>query len=350
MLLIGIITASAQEYKPVNLILMIGDGMGVSHIHAGLTANHGILSIEQFKSIGFSKTHSASNYITDSAAAGTAISSGKKTYNSAIAVNTDTIPIKTILEYAIDKGLGTGLVVTSSLTDATPASFVAHQANRYMLEAIAADYLECDIDVFIGGGKKYFTVRGDSIDLIPFLREKNYQVIFSMDSIKNVSTGKLAGFTADEHNLTHREGRGDMLPEATATAINILKNKTEGFFLMVEGSHIDKVSHSNDTIAVVAEMIDFDKAIGKALEFAKQDGNTLVIVTSDHETGGLSITNGDYKAGEITANWGSFNHTGVMVPVFAYGPGEEYFQGFMENTDLFYKMMAVLGIEPDIVE
>jgi alkaline phosphatase len=335
-----------REKKPLNIILLIGDGMGVAQVYSGYTANQGILNLLQFRSVGFSFTHSASDYITDSGAGGTAIATGHKTYNGAIGVNKDSYICKTILEYAEDMDLSTGLVSTSAITHATPASFIAHNRDRNDYEGIAADFLKTDIDVFIGGGRNHFSTRKDGRNLISELRSKNYQVIFSLDSIINISAGKLAGLSAPEHHPSVIEGRGEMLPSAVQTALNILDNNKKGFFLMVEGSQIDWGGHSNNTEYVAAEMVDFDRAIGVALEFAKKNPNTLVIVTADHETGGMAITGGELDKGNVTASFATTNHTAVMVPVFAYGPGAELFQGFQDNTDIFYKMMSLLGFEP----
>jgi alkaline phosphatase len=332
-----------------NIILLIGDGMGVSHIYAAMTANHGHLNIERCKNTGFIKTYSASDYITDSGAGGTAISIGKKTYNGACGVNADSLPEETILEIAEKNGLATGLVVTSSITHATPASFIAHQKWRSMYEEIAADFLETDIDVFIGGGRDHFMKRSDSVDLVLKLKEKGYKVVFEKDSIAEVESGKLAGLLADMHLPPYRDStkirRGDMLPEATQTAINILSGNEEGFFLMVEGSQIDWAGHANNTGYIIIEMLDFDRAVGKALDFAEKDGNTLVIITADHETGGMGINDGDFTEGNVNAGYTTRSHTGVMVPVFAYGPGSEEFRGIYENTDIFYKMVKAFGFE-----
>jgi alkaline phosphatase len=338
------VNAQKKNDRPTNIILMIGDGMGVTQVYSGYTANKGQLNLFRCNSIGFSKTYSATNYITDSGAGATAISTGHKTYNGAIGVDKDTAIAKTILEYAEEKGLATGLVSTSAITHATPASFIAHQASRDNYEAIAADFLKTDIDVFIGGGINHFAVRKDKRDLLKELRQKGYQVIFSMDSIKKITHGKLAGLTAKEHNPSMIEGRGDMLPNSTMTALNILSENKKGFFLMVEGSQIDWGGHANNANFVEKEMIDFDNAIGKALDFAKRDGHTLVIVTADHETGGMSLVGGDYQQGTVVAKFNTTDHTGVMVPVFAFGPGAELFQGVQENTDLFTKMMKLFGI------
>ncbi len=330
-----------RSRKPENIILMIGDGMGVSQVFAGMTANGGHLFLDNFRHIGFSKTQSADKYITDSAAAGTAISTGVRTYNGAIAVDMDHKPVKTILELAKEKGLATGLVSTSAITHATPAAFIAHQGARRNYESIASDFLKTDVDVFIGGGYTHFTQREDGRNLVDELKKKGYLVLSNMDEIKQVTRGKLAGLTAPEHNERYSV-RGDMLPLATTTAVNILDKNKKGFFLMVEGSQIDWGGHGTNTPYFVEEMLDFDRSIGKALEFAASDGKTLIIVTADHETGGVAVTGGNLTTGLVECGYINTNHTAVMVPVFAYGPGAENFTGIMENSDIFVKMKKLL--------
>lgn len=326
-----------------NIILMIGDGMGVSQIYAGMTANHGHLNLDQFQNIGFSKTHSANDYITDSGAAATAISTGRKTFDGAIGVDIDTIPATSILEYAEKNNKATGMVVTCSMTHATPASFIAHQASRKNYEEIAADFLNTDIDVFIGGGLKNFNQRKDQRDLTSQLDDKGYQLIYSPDSIKFAIGEKIAGLVYQEHGPKYSEGRGDMLSHSAQKAMEVLNKDTDGFFLMIEGSQIDWGGHDNDGPYVVNEMLDFDRTIGIVLEFAEKDGNTLVIVTADHETGGMSLTGGNIEKGEVNAKFTTGDHTGVMVPVFAFGPGSENFRGIYENTEIFNKMMVAFG-------
>jgi alkaline phosphatase len=335
--------SSFKSKKPKNIILMIGDGMGTSAVFAGLTANGGHLFLENFNHIGFAKTHSADKYVTDSAAAGTALSSGYKTYNGAIGVDTDTVPQQTILEKAEVKGLATGLVSSSAITHATPASFIAHQPSRNMYEAIAADFLKTDIDVFIGGGYKHFTERKDGKDLTTDLKNGGYTVLRDMSKIDGFNSGKLAGLVAYEH--TDRVPvRGDMLPKATNKAIQLLSQNGKGFFLMVEGSQIDWGGHQNNTIYIAEEVLDFDQSIGEALEFAAKNGETLIVVTADHETGGLGVNGGNYETGEVKGGFTTGGHTAVMVPVFAFGPGAEHFTGIMDNTDIPKKMMELLGL------
>lgn len=327
--------------KPKNIIFMIGDGMGMSQVFAGMTANGNHLFLENFKHIGFSKTQSADNYITDSAAGGTALSCGIKTYNGAIGVNIDTVKVENIREIAEIMGKATGVVSTSAITHATPASYMAHQGSRASYEDIAADFLNTKVDVFIGGGYKHFSDRKDGRNLIAELKQKGYQVLLEMDSIKNISTGKLAGLTALEHN-DRISIRKDMLQVATQTALNILNNDKDGFFLMVEGSQIDWGGHQNNTRYVVEEMLDFDKTIGVALEFASRNKETLIVVTADHETGGMSLVGGDFNSGMVKGAFSTGNHTAVMVPVFAFGPEAEEFTGFMENTAIAKKLIKLI--------
>lgn len=330
-----------KSKKPKNVILMIGDGMGVSQVFAGLTANHGHLFLENCRHIGFSKTQSADKYITDSAAGGTALSCGQKTYNGAIGVDVNKNKLTTILEAAEAKGLATGLVATSTITHATPASFIAHQPSRKMYEEIAADFLKTDIDVFIGGGIDHFTKRKDGRNLVNELKQKGYRYETDLDKIADIKNGKLAALTAAS-DAGRLEARKNMLPLSTNTAINILSNNKKGFFLMVEGSQIDWGGHAGSTVYIVEDMLDFDRAIGKALEFAAADGQTLVIVTADHETGGMAITDGDFKTGMVKAGFPTGGHTATMVPVYSYGPGAENFIGIMENTDVHDKMKKLL--------
>jgi alkaline phosphatase len=328
---------------PKNVIFLIGDGMGVSHIFSGLIANGGDLYIKNFTNMGFITTHSATDFVTDSGAGGTALATGQKTYNGAIGVDIDSLPIPNLREKAEATGHSTGVVSTSSITHATPAAFVAHQKDRNHYEAIASDFLKSNIDVFIGGGYSNFTKRKDKFDLTKNLIEKGYQVVTGIDSISEINNGKLAGFTSSDHNLSKLQGRGDELPRATQTAINILDNNPDGFFLMIEGSQIDWGAHQNNTAYIATEMVDFDRSIGIALEFAAKNKETLVVVTADHETGGFSIEDGNLGMGIIKGNFTSDDHTGVMVPVFAFGPGAQFFRGFHDNTDIPKLISKIAG-------
>lgn len=324
---------------------MIGDGMGTAQVYAGYTAKKGIMNITGMPVSGFSVTFSANDYITDSGAGGTALSSGIKTNNGSIGVDTKGQPVETILEMAEKRGLSTGLVSTSAITHATPASFIAHTSNRSKYADIALDFLRTDIDVFIGGGYNNFARRADSLNLIDSLKARGYFIARDLKDVNVPSTKRLAALLADEHMPSMSKGRGNMLPDATAMALEILKRNSKGFFIMIEGSQIDWGGHDNDVSYIVDETVDFDNAVGKALQFAEKNGETLVIVTADHETGGFGIIGGSITTGEVQGAFLRKDHTATMVPVFAYGPGSEMFTGVQDNTDIFKKCVKLFGFK-----
>lgn len=332
---------SAPEIR--NIIFMIGDGMGLATVYAAMSVSDRPLNFERCTYVGLQKTFSADNYITDSAASGTALSSGKKTNNGMIGTGPNGEIYKSILEIAESKGLSTGLVSTSAITHATPASFISHDSSRGNYEAIAMDFLKTDIDVFIGGGYDHFAVRKDSLNLIDNLKKAGYQVETSMDGILKSQSDKLAGFTNRGNNPYRMKGRGNMLPLSTGKAIEILSKNRKGFFLMVEGSEIDFAAHEENSQILIDETLDFDEAVGKAIDFAEKDGHTLVVVTADHETGGVSIVGGDMQRHEVVLNFGTKGHSAILIPVYAYGPGAELFTGIYDNTDFLDKFLKAYG-------
>ena len=341
---------STAQARPRNVILMIGDGMGVTQISAGLYANGNRLNLERFPFIGLHKSYSGDNLVTDSAAGATAFSAGVKTYNGAIGVGMDTLPVKTILEYAEERGMPTGLVATSSIVHATPASFAAHNRYRKNYEDIASDMARSGTDLMIGGGLNYFGNRkNDRRDLVAELRANGYVVDNFIDkeiAALTPSTDRpLVYLTANAEPLPRSQGR-DYLPAATELALDFLDGrdtKDAGFFLMIEGSQIDWGGHSNESEYIIDEMLEFDGAVGEVLDFAKRDGETLVIVTADHETGGYAIQYGS-RPDSIVGAFTSDYHTADLIPVFAYGPGAARFSGVYENTAIFDKMMLLLGL------
>ncbi len=336
-----------EQFRPKNIILMVGDGMGVTQISAGLYSNNNKLNLERFKVIGLHKSYASNDLITDSAAGATAFSCGVKTYNGAIGVDADTMPVKTILEHAEDHGLATGLVATSTITHATPGSFAAHQKSRKMHEEIALDMAKSEVDLMIGGGKQFFENRKDERNLIEKLEKKGHQVTSFIDAeLDEIKTNKnkFTYFTSNKDPLPVAAGR-TYLPFASKMAPNFLKNHpAPGFFLMIEGSQIDWGGHANDADYIISEMKDFDRAVGNVLDFAEKDGETLVIVTADHETGGFAINKGS-KMGDLVTAFTSDYHTADLIPVFAYGPGAEAFMGIYENTAIFDKMMKAFNFK-----
>lgn len=343
---------SIQKEKqdfPTNIILLIGDGMGLSQISAAMFNNNNKLALTNFPVIGFHKSHAANELITDSAAGGTAIACGIKTNNGNIGTDENGVPFSSILEELESLGHATGMIVTSSIVHATPASFAAHQARREMYEEIALDYLDSDIDLLIGGGRQYFKEREmDQRDLIKEFENKGYiimdQLYSSMSKPKWPLNKNLIIFTADKQPLTASAGR-DYLSYAVKQGIQYLEQKSDkGFFLMIEGSQIDWMNHANDGRGVVMETLDFDKAIWEAIQYANKKGNTLVLVTADHESGGLSIESGS-NVNKLKYGFTTNGHTASMIPVFAFGPGSERFYGIYQNTEIYSKMRKALKLK-----
>jgi alkaline phosphatase len=313
---------------------MIGDGMGLTQISSGMYANDNSTALEQFDYIGLSKTASFDKLITDSAASGTAMATGIKTNNKVLGISPDNIHQKSILEICKEKGYKTALIATSSIVHATPASFYAKENSRYNYENIALQLRNHNIDIFIGGGSKYFTTRKDKRNLINEMSE--YEFIKSLDELEKSISTKVGYFTYFDEPPSILNGRPANLDRITRTILNKLSLNKSPFIVVIEGSQIDWGGHDNDSKMVLSEFIDFDSAIKEALEFAKNDGNTLVVVTADHETGGMSLNGGEIN--NVNIKFNTKSHTGTMVPVFSFGPSSETFSGIYENTQIFYKL------------
>ena len=335
-----------QTIRPQNIILMIGDGMGLTQVSTSFYYNDKPSNFLRFKHIGLHQPMPTSHKVTDSAAGATAFACGVKTYNGAIGVDPDTLPVPSILEMLADQGLSTGLIATSSITHATPASFFGHTAFRSNQEILAAQLVHAPVHFLAGGGKKYFNQRDDKANYLDSLRKEGFKVdttkmVVMKDEL--IPSQKYAYLLAEDGMPKMQDGRGDFLPIATQTALDYLSQDPEGFFLMVEGSQIDWGGHANDAQYIIEEMKDFDKAVGVAVSFARQQGNTLVIVTADHETGGFSLSAatiyGKSEYGKITPTFSTGNHSATLIPVFAYGPGAENFMGIYQNSDIFDKML-----------
>jgi alkaline phosphatase len=326
-----------------NIILMIGDGMGLTQITGARTVNGGNLNILRCRSIGIQSTHAADKYVTDSGAAATAMACGEKANYYSVGVDTAGNALTSIVEIAEINQLSTGLITSSEITHATPAAFYAHQTDRYQYEAIALELVSKGVDFFLGGGWKYFSQRSDGLNLLDSLVARDYQV---KDNLAFVSGNqKTAVLISEGTPLSYLHGRGDILPDAVTVAVSRLSQNKRGFFLMVEGAQIDWAGEENDQDYLITEMLDFDRAVGRALDFAEADGNTLVVITGDHETGGYSLTDGNLSTHTVQGQFLTWLHTGTMVPVFAYGPGEEEFTGVYENTAFFYKFLNFFGLD-----
>lgn len=329
---------------PKNIIFIIGDGMGVNQISAHNYENKNHSYFEWFKHIGFQKTHSSDNLVTDSAASGTAMLSGHKTKNAMVGVTPDSVSVQSFFEEGKKRGYKAGFTVTSTVVHATPAVLYGHQVLRGNYDSIAEDMTNCDFDIMIGGGEKYFSATTKiSKSKKNKLKDKGYYVTRTKPSKKQLlQKEKIIWFTSDNDPSYALDGR-TYLPESGVLAAEFLKQKSDkGFLLMIEGSQIDWALHANNTVKFLGEMEDFDKTIVRVLDFAMRDKETLVIVTGDHECGGLSIRTGK-KFKNLKIDYTARRHTATMIPVFAFGPGAETFTGIYDNTEIYHKMRAVLG-------
>ena len=333
-----------REGKPAkNIVFIVGDGMGLAQISAGVYAADKLSVFQQFPVTGLITTDSQDRLITDSAAGATAFSTGKKTYNGAIAVAPDGQPLPTLFEEAYERGYKTGLAVTCEITHATPAAFYAHDESRQNHEAIAEDFSFSQVDVAIGYGRQYFSRRQDQRDLLQVLRERQYEVSERLEEVQ-VRRGRrqLVLLEAEEPPRASLRPR-DFLSRSVALSLEQLSAGREPFVLLVEGAQIDWAGHANDIEYLIEEQLDLEAAIREVLEWARQDGETLVVVTADHETGGFALTGQTQDEPGFEGSFSTDKHTASMVPVFAFGPGAVLFSGVYDNTAIYAKLRKAIG-------
>lgn len=336
-------TVSVQEpkgKKVKNIIFMIGDGMGLEQISAAWVCNGGKLNLDNFTNVGIQRTYSANKLVTDSAAAGTALATGHKTDNGMISMTPDTVAVKSLAEEAMEKGKRAGAAVTCRVNDATPAVFFSHTATRKNQEDIVEQMANSGVYFLSGGGTKFWRDREDGKDITEVVKAKGYSYVETKEDLMAVQNGPVVALM-DSYELKPSLDRGDILPASVAKALELLDNK-KGFFLMVEGSMIDDGGHDNKAGHTMEEIFDFDKTIGLVLEWAAKDGETLVIVTGDHATGGMTLLSGDIDDKRIRVNFSTTGHNGIALPVFAWGPHSEDFVGIYENTELSDRIRALI--------
>ena len=327
--------------KVKNVIFMIGDGMGLEQLSTAWIVNNRHLNItDNFSNIGLQWTYSASRLVTDSAAAGTALATGSKTRNGAIAVNTDNEPLASLHDHAKSKGKKIGTSVVCRVCDATPAVFSTHAATRDSLYDITAQFVDSKIDFLFGGGLYWWENRPDGRDLIAEAEAKGYTFVKDVESLKAVENGPVIAITA-ETELPPALDRGTDHQESVKKALELLDNK-DGFFLMIEGSCIDDWCHANKVGYAVEEILDFDRTVGLVLEWAAKDGETLVVVTADHSTGAMTLCGGKVEEQRVAVNFANTGHNGVALPVYAWGPRAEEFVGIYENAELSNKIKALI--------
>jgi alkaline phosphatase len=373
--LLGPHSRALAEAEAKSLMLFIGDGMGVGILTIGMVFSEweldtvlNMVTLANKGEVGLASTYSADKLVTDSAASGTALACGKKTDNGKVGVLPDETPVDNIFDIAIEQGKSLGVVTSTSVTHATPACFLAHHKYRSYEWDIAQQVAASQATVILGGGSKYFLPpergggRRDG-DLTVVAQENGFEVVYDREALLASGAGRLLGIFAPENMPFEQERDVETVPslaEMTAKAIEILSRNERGFLLMVEGGRIDHAAHDNDIDDTLLDLLAFDEAVGVAMGYQGENQDVALIVTADHETGGPAITAGgagyegypdidqyhtfDDETSPVVL-WVSGHHTATMVPVFAAGPGSDRFAGIIDNTDIFYSMMDILGFE-----
>ena len=367
-----------SEPKVKNVIYLIGDGMGFGAVTSLLLSEDEVTGFEQASVIGLSETCSANNYVTDSAAGGTALATGTRTNNGFVGADPEGNQLTSVLRKAQAMGKKTGIVVNTTLTEATPAAFYAGVTSRKMVFDIAKQFTESNVDVAIGGGLDHFIARPDSLDLTATLIEKGYDVFLNWETVLGTDSEKFVGIlplydlhrreenngTAsaaegqevclaaqlaslnEDVNATHLSEPTVYLEKATVKALDILsRNNKDGFFLMIESAIIDGYGHNNDSDGMIVEMKEFNRTLQNMIDYVNNNPETLLVVTADHETGGTGVYYNGHNPGNegpVKLKFSTSGHTGTIVPIFAYGPGAENFAGLMKNIDVPKKIEALM--------
>ena len=362
-------TIKDKSFKatPKNIVLVLADGMGVAQWQAGAIANGGKLNVGRMTQGGLMTTNPCDTFCGDAPSHCTALACGVNSHKGAVGVDKDDKPVKNIMELAKEAGIATGIVSSNTLVEGSNVPFLGHTKSRMMTDAITAQYVDTEIDVFIGAGEDFFTntvkysgsptsagtpqmtfvPREDNRDLLGELRQKGYQVLSTWDDIKQVKSGRLAGFTEKVQQPNLKNGRNkNLFPDEVSLALSLLSKNDKGFFLMMSSMFPDRASHNGNIDLLCQEVINLDRAIGCALDFADEHGDTLVLVAGSPEASGMTLIDGDIANGKVEAKWTmpGMIHTGVMVPYFAYGAGADQFGGTILNTALFEKMKNLMKL------
>jgi alkaline phosphatase len=317
------------------ILLLIGDGNGLAQISSGIVANGGELTLTQLRTIGLVKTQAADDFTTDSASGATAMATGQKANNRALGLNALGDSIPNLPYFLSQKGFKTGLVTNDELTGATPAAFYAHHPERDAAAAIAGYLPTSALNLVIGGGGKHFKKEK--------LSQAGFTLVPDLQELVEVKESRVAHFASEGGMPSMEAGRGNFLSQAFLQASSYLGKGKSPFFLMLEAAKIDSGGHSNSPSTIVTELLDFDRAIAEAIRYADTHPGTLVLVTADHETGGVSIPQGDLERREVELAFHSDDHTGILVPLFAYGARSSAFAGVYDNTEIFHRLLKVIG-------
>ena len=357
--------------KPKNIILLISDGMSLTQVSTYRLLKGGPnerIAVDKFPVSGIVLTHSENAIVTDSASSATAFSTGRKTNNGALGLDEDNKILENFTEIIDRYGYVSSLISTSEITHATPAAYASHVDLRWKTDEISLQMMESNVMTILGGGRHFFLPedlggkRTDGLNLLEQMESSRTVMTEKkeLDSFDYSNLGKVVGLFADEALRDKEKPENHVFEPSSSEMLNFAINRSEkfnengckGFFIMLEGSQVDWAGHANDLNYLKREMQDFDEAVELALDYATQNPDTLVIATADHETGGLLIESSsptDYTAPEVKFSFntgiGYGSHTGVPVPVYAYGPGSENFTGTLDNTDIFYAMLEAVKMD-----
>ena len=357
--------------KPKNIILLISDGMSLTQVSTYRLLKGGPnerIAVDKFPVSGIVLTHSENAIVTDSASSATAFSTGRKTNNGALGLDEDNKILENFTEIIDRYGYVSSLISTSEITHATPAAYASHVDLRWKTDEISLQMMESNVMTILGGGRHFFLPedlggkRSDGLNLLEQMESSRMVMTEKkeLDSFDHSDLGKVVGLFADEALRDKEKPENHVFEPSSSEMLNFAINRSEkfnengckGFFIMLEGSQVDWAGHANDLNYLKREMQDFDEAVELALDYAIQNPDTLVIATADHETGGLLIESSsptDYTAPEVKFSFntgiGYGSHTGVPVPVYAYGPGSENFTGTLDNTDIFFAMLEAVKMD-----
>ena len=339
-------TAPADPSEiPTSIILLLADGAGLAHWTLASYADEG-LAVRSMRTVGLVDTRGADHTVSGSAPTATAYAIGARSRMGYVGVDADGDPMETVLEAAMARGKSTGLITTTAIVDATPAAFGAHNRSRYDYGPIAREMATKGITVLMGGGRAAFRpdAQADGTDLLSRVRgEHSYvETIAALRDVDPDTVESLVGLFAEGEMGIRSERGADALTTMTSTALDILGRNPDGFFLMVENEESDTQSHGNAAEEIVTtEMLDFDAAVRLALAYRADHPGTLVLVTSDHETGGLSLPHDEDR--EIVIQYSTGSHTGALVPLFASGPGADRFGGIIRNDEVGRILLEMVG-------
>lgn len=328
--------------KVKNVILMIGDGMSLMHVYTAWAANRGKLWLENAQATGLSKTWAVKKLVTDSGSGGTSLATGVKTVYHAVGVDPEGKPLTSLVDVAKELGKDAGMAVTCRLWDATPCDFCCHNIDRDKEEELVGDYPTSGVDFVFGGGAQKFTNRKDGRDIFKELQKKGYHVSRTLDDFFAYDKNSRIFAVPYDKDTPLPDERGDLLARASMKGISLMNQNKNGFFMMIEGSQLDDYGHFNQLDLLMKETLDFDQTVGEVMKWAAKDGETLAVVTADHETGGMTLVNGNKDEGRVECCFSTKDHSGAMVPVYAFGPGAENFTGIFENTDVFKKIKKLM--------